>query len=68
MIFIQPATHKQLCMILNKKLDFQKHLKDKLNKMSKAIKPENVLTRPPLFTIYNFFIRPHLDYGDIIYD
>ena len=55
-------------MILNKKLYFQKHLKDKLNKMSKAIKPENVLTRPPLFTIYNFFIRPHLDYGDIIYD
>ena len=55
-------------MILNKKLDFQKHLKDKLNKMSKAIKPENVLTRPPLSTIYNFFIRPHLDYGDIIYD
>ena len=55
-------------MTLNKKLDFLKHLKDKLNKMSQAIKSEKVLTRPPPFTIYNVFIRPHLDYGDIIYD
>ena len=24
--------------------------------------------RLPLLTIYNSFVRPHLDYGDIIYD
>ena len=28
----------------------------------------NVLLRESLVTIYKSFIRPHLDYGDIIYD
>ena len=28
----------------------------------------NILPRLPLLTIYEPFIRPHLDYGDIIYD
>ena len=67
-VVIQPATHKQPWMILNAKLDFQEHLKDKLYKMSKAIKSENILTIPPLITMYNSFIGPHLEYGDIIYD
>ena len=57
---------------MDTKLDFQEHLKDKLNKMSKTIgllrKLQKILTRPPLLTIYKSFIRPHLDYGDIIYD
>ena len=26
------------------------------------------LLRGPLITIYKSFIRPHLDYGDVIYD
>ena len=26
------------------------------------------LLRGPLLTIYKSFIRPHLDYGDVIYD
>ena len=59
-------------MILDTKLDFQEHLKDKLSKISKTIgllrKLQKILTRPPLLTIYKSFIRPHLDYGDIIYD
>ena len=59
-------------MILDTKLDFQEHLKDKLSKISKAIgllrKLRKLLTRPPLLTIYKSFIRPHIDYGDIIYD
>ena len=58
-------------MILDTKLDFQEHLKDKLSKISKTIgllrKLQNISTRPPLLTIYKSFIRPHLDYGDIIY-
>ena len=29
---------------------------------------KKVLPRPPLITIYQSFIRPHLYYGDIIYD
>ena len=28
---------------------------------------QNILSRPALLTIYKCFIRPHLDYGDIIY-
>ena len=43
-----------------------------LNKVNKAIrllrKLQNSLPRPSLWTIYKSFIRPHLDYGDIIYD
>ena len=31
-------------------------------------KLQAVLARPSLVTIYKAFIRPHLDYGDIIYD
>ena len=30
-------------------------------------KLHNILPRPALLTIYKSFIRPHLDYGDIIY-
>ena len=29
---------------------------------------ENVLPRPSLLQIYKSFVRPQLDYGDIIYD
>ena len=28
----------------------------------------NVLPQPALMTIYKAFVRPHLDYGDVIYD
>ena len=29
---------------------------------------ETLLSRAPLIAIYKSFIRPHLDYGDMIYD
>ena len=29
---------------------------------------QQVLPRPSLITIYKAFIRPHLDYGDVIFD
>ena len=28
----------------------------------------NILPRDALLTIYKSFVRPHVDYGDIIYD
>ena len=31
-------------------------------------KLSNTLPRDAFFTIYKLFVRPHLDYGDIIYD
>ena len=41
-------------------------------KISKTIgllrKLQNLLPRAALITIYKAFIRPHLDYGDILYD
>ena len=43
-----------------------------LNKVNKTIgllrKLHNILPRSALLVIYKSFIRPHLDYGDIIYD
>ena len=43
-----------------------------LNKVNKTIgllrKLRNILPRSALLIIYKSFIRPHLDYGDIIYD
>ena len=51
---------------------FDKHLRNVSNEISKTIgllqKLQDILTRPALLTLYNCFIRPHLDYGDIIYD
>ena len=51
-------------------MDFQEHFKDYLSKISKTIgllrKLRKILPRTPLLTIYKSFIRPHLDYGDII--
>ena len=66
------STHKHLGMILDTRLDFNLHLKNVQNKVSKTIgllrKLQNTLPRTSLITIFESFIRPHLDYGDIIYD
>ena len=55
MVLIQSATHKCLRMMLDIKLDFQDHLKDKLSKISKTVvllrKLQKILIRPPLRTI-----------------
>ena len=71
-VAIQSTTHKHLGMILDTKLNFQEHLKDKLSKISKTIgllrKLQKILIRPPPLTIYKSLIRPYLDYGDILYD
>ena len=68
----QSTTRKHLGMLLYVKLDFQEHLKNIYNKVNKTIgllrKFHNTLLRMPLLTIYKSFIRPHLDYSNIIYD
>ena len=70
-VVIQPTNRKHLGMILDSKLDFQGHPKDKLSKISKTIgllrKLQKILTSTPLFTIHQSFIRSHVDYGDILY-
>ena len=61
-----------LGVILDVKLTFEEHLKNVFNKANKTIgvlrKLSNLLPRQTLVTIYKSFIRPHLDYGDVLYD
>ena len=63
---------KHLGIILDSKLDFNIHVDNKLKKcyrMIGIIKRLSVsVPRKALLTIYKSFIRPHLDYGDILYD
>ena len=63
---------KHLGMFLDSKLDFDEHIKGVFDKTSKSIglihKLRNFLPRPSLLQIYKYFVSPHLDYGDIIYD
>ena len=59
-------------MILDSNLSYEHHIKSILNKVNKTIgllrKFQLIFLRHSLITIYKTFIRPHLDYGDVIYD
>ena len=63
---------KHLGMYLDESLNFNYHIREKMSKAMKGIgiikKLSKVLPRHSLVTIYKSFVRPHLDYGDIIYD
>ena len=63
---------KHLGMYLDEKLNFLQHIKEKISKANRGIgvirKLRHILPRHSLITIYKSFVRPHLDYGDIIYD
>ena len=71
-----PVAHtpcqKHLGLYLDERLNFNHHIKEKISKACKDIgvirKLRYILPRNSLLTIYKSFIRPHLDYGDIIYD
>ena len=58
-------------MILRSKLSYENHLQSVFSRVNKTIalsrKFQPTLPRKSLVTIYKSFIRPHLDYGDIIY-
>ena len=68
----QTALQKHLGIFLDPKLDFKEHLKNmsvKVNKSTALLrKLQSILPRHALVTIYKSFIRPHLDYGNTIYD
>ena len=57
---------------MDSRLDFKEHLEIIFKKNSKTIgllrKLQNLLPRKSLITVHKSFIRPHIDYGDIIYD
>ena len=63
---------KHLGLTLDEKLSFTNCINDKINKILKGVgllsKLSTILPRQSLLTIYKSFIRPNLDYGDVIYD
>ena len=62
---------KHLGLIFSHDLSFKKHIYEKLNKAKKilgSLKPlSRYLPTNTLDSIYKSFVRPHLDYCDIIY-
>ena len=64
------SSQKHLGMVLDTKLNFQEHIKNMLTKLNRTIgllrKLQNILPRESLLTIFKSFVRPHLDYGDVI--
>ena len=69
---VRCSSQKHLGLVLDQQLNFNDHIQSKMTKCYKMIgiiKRLSVNTpRDALLRIYKSFIRPHLDYGDIIYD
>ena len=63
--------HKHLGLVLDSKLTFNKHIDEKISIANRGIgiirRLYHYLPRKSLIQIYKSFIRPHLDYCDIIY-
>ena len=61
---------KHLGILLDEKLNFKQHVDSAILKMNKGIsvikKLRHSLPRKSLLTIYKAFLRPLIDYGDII--
>ena len=62
---------KHLGIILDSKLNFRKHISEKIKTANKGLGLlkflSKYLTREKLSLIYKIHVRPHLDYGDVIY-
>ena len=69
---IQSIYQKHLGIILGSKLTFENHINMVTTKTNKTIgiirKLQILLPRTALIKIYKAFVRPHLDYGDILYN
>ena len=65
------VTNKHLGMILDSGLSYKNHLQFVFSRANRTIgllrKLQATLPRKSLVTIYKSFIKPHLDYGDIVY-
>ena len=63
---------KHLGFILDEKLNFKQHMVSAVSKLNKGIyiikKLRYSLPQKSLITIYKAFLRPPIDYGDIIYE
>ena len=65
-------SQKHLGILLDSKLTFEEHCKTILSETNRTLgrlrKIQSLLPRAALITIYKAFVRPHLDYGDVLYD
>ena len=63
--------HKHLGLFLDSKLSFSAHIKAAISKSRKSIGLlkylSKYLPRHTLNELYKLYVRPHLDYGDVIY-
>ena len=63
--------HKHLGMILDSRLSFSAHIQAAIAKARKAIGMlkfmSKYLSRSTLDNLFKLYVRPHLDYGDVIY-
>ena len=64
---------KHLGLLLDSKLNFNMHLNEKIstivnNDVALLRKLRYSIPRKPLLSIYKTFLRPHLDYCDVVYD
>ena len=68
----QVQLQKHLGLFLDQKLSFDEDIQCILIKTHKIIgiirKLQPIIPRAALLTIHRSFVRPHLDYGDVIYD
>ena len=68
----QVQLQKHLGLFLDPKLSFDEHIQCILIKTSNIIglirKLQPIIARAALLTIYKSFLRPHFDYGDVVYD
>ena len=65
-------SQKYLGILLDLKLTFEEHCKIIINKTNRTIGPlcklQSFLPRPALIAFYKPFVRPHLDYGGVLYN
>ena len=64
--------NKHLGVVLDSRLTFSSHIQSAINKTRLWIGMlqflSNYLPRPTLNELYKLYVRPHLDYGHVIYD
>ena len=69
---IQGSSLQHWGIYLDEKFNFILHIKERNSKTKKGVgvikKLNNTLRRKAPLTLYKYFVRSHLDYGDITYE
>ena len=68
---LKKTFHRHLGLTLDSKLAFTEHINDKIKTAKRVVGVLKYLSKHlPIKTLdqmYKMFVRPHLDYGDVIY-